>query len=132
MGFLRLFYRYGLRENWLVMTGRSEQAMAEADADVRADMETDREGARSRAPYRAYRKRVDEWKVSFEERVAESGRRDMYRRRAKEEWPSVPAFTHSRSLRRWDRLWDNVVLQALFDETVAWRENRLREFLGFP
>lgn len=131
MGLLRNIYRYVIRENWLVLTGRKERATAEADTWAERDARESLEAARTRIPYRRYLGEIEEWKERFDATVSkmEDGdpqRRMTYGPEDLAELPDVPqpmavtfGFPH-------ERLMDRAVMLKLREETRAWREERLR------
>lgn len=140
MGILRNFYRYVIREGWLVLTGRKERATAEADGWAERDAREDLEGARARVPYRRYLGEIDGWKEQFDALVSKMEGGDGHRRMAYAAedlaaLPEVPqpmagtfGFPH-------ERLMDRAAMLKLREETRAWREDRLRQArdrLGLP
>ena len=140
MGFFRNFYRYVIRENWLVLTGEKAQAKMEADAWALSDVDGAMTAARERIPYRRYHGEVDEWRERFDATVSKMEKGDPQRRMAygSDELaalPEVPEFDRSIFGFPQERLMHHAVMLKLQEETRAWREDRLRrarERLGLP
>jgi len=132
MELLRNFYRYVIRENWLLLKGEKAQAKLEADNWAFADADEAVKAAQKGMPYRRYLGEIEEWKERFDETVSkmEGGdpqRRMSYGDEELAELPEVPrpmAVTFGFSMQR---LADQAAMANLLIETKAWREARIDE-----
>ena len=140
MGVLTNLYRYVVREGWLRLTGRPEQAEEEADAWARADADDAVGLGRSRLPYRRYLGEVEAWKEGFRETLSKIQDGGPHRKMAVDsealsELQDVPEPTLGTFGFPHERLADHAAMVQLRDETRVWREDRLarvRERLGLP
>ena len=125
MNVLRNFYDYMIRETWLILTGREEQATTEANEKAEADVEVERETARARPKFQRYFAEIERWKKSFDELMMKMEQEGAHRKvayiwRDFIELPPVPGMPHP-----FGYPFDHDVAHELYVKTQTWRTERI-------